>query len=412
MRVSSFSIILVFFCLTLAGLALIPLLPVKLSPSQTLPEVNVNFSLQGNAARVIEMKATSRLEEMLARIKGVENISSTSGNGWGNISIRFNKHTEMEVARFEVSTIIRQTWSFLPEGTSYPNISLSQSDGRAGRPFLSYTVNAPANPIIIHLYTENNIKPQLAQISGINRIDVSGAMPMEWRFEYDYKQLETLGITVQDIQSAIQNSLNKEFLGTTTVDSTEWIRVTILSKNNNEKEFDPASIIVKNIGGERITLDKLVTVTHNGQEASSYYRINGLNSIYLSIVSEERANQLDLRKKIKEKLKEIEQSFPAGYEVHLSYDATEYIGIELNKVWFRSVLTFIILLVFMLVIYRSFKYLLMIFLSLVMNLAIAVIFYYLGRLEIQLYSLAGITISLTLVIDNMMFGNLLEIIGC
>ena len=400
MKLSSFSIILVFFCLTLAGLALIPLLPVKLSPSQTLPEVNVNFSLPGNAARVVEMEATSRLEEMLSRIKGVENINSTSGNGWGRINIRFNKHTNMDAARFEVSTIIRQTWSFLPEGTSYPNISMSQSDERAGRPFLSYTVNAPANPIVIQLFSENNVKPKLAQIPGINRIDVSGAMPMEWRLEYDYKQLETLGITVQDIQSAIQSSLGEEFLGMVSIDSTEWIRLSLLPKNNNEKGFNPASIIVKEIGGKQITLDKLITVTHREQDAQSYYRINGLNSIYLSIVSDESANQLNLSKKIKEKLKEIEQTFPVGYEIHLSYDATEYIGNELNKVLFRSILTFVILLVFMLIIYRSFKYLLMIFLSLFMNLTIAVIFYYLARLEIQLYSLAGITISLTLVIDN------------
>ena len=178
MRISSFSIILIFFCLTLAGLALMPFLPVKLAPSQTLPEMSVSFNLSGNAARVVEMEATSKLEAMLARIKGVENIRSTSGNGWGRVNIRFNKHTNIDIARFEVSTTIRQTWPFLPEGTSYPGIFMSQSDEKAGRPFLTYTVNAPTNPITIQHYTENNIKPKLAQIPGINRIDVSGAMPM------------------------------------------------------------------------------------------------------------------------------------------------------------------------------------------------------------------------------------------
>ena len=400
MKISSFSIILVFFCLTLAGLALMPFLPVKLSPSQTLPEVNVSFSLPGSAARIVEMEVTSKLEAMLARIEGVENIRSTSGNGWGNINIRLNKHTNIDAARFEVSTVIRQTWHFLPEGTSYPNISMSQSDERASRPFLSYTVNSPANPIVIQLYAENNIKPKLAQINGINRIDVSGAMPMEWRLEYDYKQLETLGITVTDIQSAIRSAFNKEFLGTAMVDSLEWIRLSIMPKDSNTEAFDPSKIVVKNIHGKQITLDKLVTITHREQEARSYYRINGLNSIYLNIIAEENANQLDLSKKVKDKLKEIESAFPLGFEMHLSYDATEYIKTEMDKVWFRSGLTLIILLVFVLIIYRSLKYLLLIFLSLFMNIAIALIFYYFGGLEIQLYSLAGITISLTLVIDN------------
>ena len=138
MKISSFSIILVFFCLSLAGLALMPFLPVKLSPSQTLPEMSISFNLSGNAARVVEMGATSKLEAMFVRIKGVESIRSTSGNRWGRINIRFNKHTDIDVVRFEVSAIIRQTWPFLPEGTSYPTISMQRSDDNANRPFSQY----------------------------------------------------------------------------------------------------------------------------------------------------------------------------------------------------------------------------------------------------------------------------------
>ena len=316
MRLSSFSIILGFFCLSLVGLALVPLLPVKLAPSQTLLQLSVSFSLPGNASRVVEMEATSRLEAMLARIKGVENIQSTSGNGWGRISIRFDKHTDIDAVRFETSTIIRQTWPFLPEGTSYPVISLSRSDQNAQRPFLNYTINAPANPIIIQRYAENNIKPKLAILPGINRIDVSGAMPMEWRLEYDYRQLETLGLSVQDIRSALNNHLHQEFLGVVSIDSAEWIRLSLMPLNKDEQDFDPAQIPVKNIAGKQIKLDQIVKVSHLEQEANSYYRINGLNSIYLSITAEDNANQLDLSRKIKKELETIRQLLPAGYEIH------------------------------------------------------------------------------------------------
>jgi multidrug efflux pump subunit AcrB len=299
---------------------------------------------------------------------------------------------------------------------SYPTISLTRSDEDADRPFLSYTINAPANPIIIQQYTENNIKPKLSQIPGVNRIDVSGSMPMDWRLEYDYKQLETLGLNLQDIRTAINNYLSKEFLGTATITSssdnnglnqstekkgqTEWIRLALLPEKSGDENFNPARIQVKNVNGKLISLDQLITISHLEQEARSYYRINGLNSISLSITSDENANQLKLSQTIKDKLEEIKMLFPAGYEIHVGYDATDYIQRELEKVYFRSGLTLLILLFFVLIIYRSFKYLLLIFLSLFMNIAIAITFYYFGGLEIQLYSLAGITISLTLVIDN------------
>ena len=86
--------------------------------------------------------------------------------------------------------------------------------------------------------------------------------------------------------------------------------------------------------------------------------------------------------------------------MHVSYDATEYIQKELDTIYLRTGFTILILLLFVWVITRESRYLLLIVISLTVNLCVAVIFYYLLRLEIQLYSLAGITISLSLVIDN------------
>ena len=65
---SSFTLIVTFVCLSLVGLALAPLLPVKLSPSRDMPGLSVSFSMPGNSARVVETEVTSRLEGMLARV--------------------------------------------------------------------------------------------------------------------------------------------------------------------------------------------------------------------------------------------------------------------------------------------------------------------------------------------------------
>lgn len=401
-HISSFTIILVFVVLTIIGLALIPQLSIKLSPSQALPQINVSFSMPGNSPRVVEMEITSKLESMLSRMKGVESISSTSGNGWGSISIGLDKHTNIDAARFEASTIIRQTWSSLPAAVSYPTISLSRSDNNANRPFMVYTVNAPTSPILIQQFTEDQIKPKLSQLDGIDRIDVRGAVPMEWQLEYDYERLKTLGITIAEIQQAVNHYLAKEALGIapqiTANDEERWIRIALASEN--EEIPDLGKIGIKKIDGRVVTVGDIAQVKHLESQAQSYYRINGLNSIYLYITANEQVNQLNLAGKIKDELDEIQSVFPAGYELHLTYDATEYIKEELNKIYFRSGLTLIILLLFVLLTYRSAKYTLLIVISLVVNLAVAVIFYYLLGVEMQLYSLAGITISLTLIIDN------------
>lgn len=409
-KISSFTIIVTFLCVALAGIAFIPLLPIKLSPSRTLPQLTISYNMPGNSARVIEMEVTSRLEAMLARIKGIKEINSTSGNGWGYVTLELDKHTNIDAARFEASTIIRQTWPSLPDGLSYPVLEMSRPDDKEVRPFMSYTLNAAATPIFIQRFAEDQIKPRLSGIPGIYRIDVSGATPMEWRLEYDSRQLATLGISIPDIQKAISQYYQKEFLGTGNVEtqlatsckggqSSQWIRLALVPENETDG-FNPSLITVLNKDGKLIRLDQLLKVTRQEEAPQSYYRINGLNSIYLSIRAEETANQLELAKRVRAEMEYIRTLLPPGYEIHTSYDATEFIQDELNKIYVRTGLTVLILLMFVLLITREIKYLLLIIISLSINLSIAVILYYLSGLEMQLYSLAGVTISLSLVIDN------------
>ena len=178
-RLSPFTLIVTFVCLALVGLALVPMLPVKLNPSRTLPGFTVRFSMPGTSSRVVEMEATSKLESMLARIKGVKGMYSTSSNGYGSITVDLDKHADVDAVRFEASTIIRQTWSQLPSGVSYPYIDMKVPDANTARPFLSFTLNAPSTPILIQQYAEEHIKPRLAKLQGIYKIDLSGATPME-----------------------------------------------------------------------------------------------------------------------------------------------------------------------------------------------------------------------------------------
>ncbi|WP_333615984.1 efflux RND transporter permease subunit, partial [Bacteroides pyogenes] len=402
-KASAFTLIVTFICAALVGLALIPLLPVKLSPSRTLPGFTVRFSMPGTSARVVEMTATSKLEAMLARVKGIRGIYSTSGNGWGSVSVNLDKHVDAAVARFEASTIIRQTWPELPEGVSYPYIQM-QSPGQSSQsPFITFTINAPAIPILIQQYAEEHIKTRLAQLPGIYKINLTGATPMEWRLEYDSEQLRTLGISTDDIREAVRLHYQKEFMGTYDVEQgaagKQWIRLALVPEYES-RELDAGRIQVKMKDGRIIGLDELVKVSRVEERPQSYYRINGLNSIYLSVVAEETANQLALSKKVKAYMDGIRSLLPVGYEIHTSYDATEFIQEELSKIYLRTGVTVVTLLLFVLLITFSPRYLFLIIVSLSVNIAIAVIFYYAFGLEMQLYSLAGITVSLNLVIDN------------
>ena len=217
--------------------------------------------------------------------------------------------------RFEVSTIIRQTWPQLPEGVSYPQISTRRSDDKASRPFITYTLNAPANPILIQQYAEENIKPVLGQLKGIYKVELNGATPMEWQLEYDSDQLSRLGITLQAVQRAINRHYEKEFLGICSIEKgaegREWIRL-VRTSTEKEMEFEPGAIQLQAEDGTMVTLDKLIKVKHVEERPQNYYRINGLNSVYLYITAEETANQLKLSGEVKHLMGELQQKMPPG----------------------------------------------------------------------------------------------------
>ena len=400
---SSFTVIVIFVCLSLIGMALVTLLPVKLSPSRNLPAMTVTFSMPGHSSRIIEAEVTSKLEAMLTRVKGIQHVSSTSDNGQGCITLELDKHADMAATRFEVSTIIRQTWPQLPQGVSYPQLAMRRSDNNAARPFMAYTLNASTNPIDIQRYAEEHIKPLIGQLKGIYKVDLVGATPMEWQLEYDSQQLDRLGITLTDVLQAIAQQQEKEFLGICPqLDSQggrEWMRVVRVSTEQTDT-FIPTDITLQKADGSLITLDKLLTLQRVESQPSNYFRINGLNTVYMYLTAEETANQLELSAEVKRCMAALQAQMPAGYEIHASYDTTEYIHKELDKICFRTGLTLLILLLFVGLITWNLRYLFLIAVSLTVNLAVAALFYYLCRLEIQLYSLAGITISLNLVIDN------------
>ncbi|MBQ5814491.1 MAG: efflux RND transporter permease subunit [Flavobacteriales bacterium] len=401
----SFTIIILTVALVLVGVAFLPRLPIKLNPGRTLPVITVSFSMKDASSRVVESEITSRMEAMLSRIDGITRIESVSRKGGGNVTLTFDKETDMDVARFDVSSAVRQFWPSMPDGAMYPSVMMrgTQATDDAPRTFLSYTVNAPEAPHKIQQYIETTIKPRIAQIDGVAEVDITGATSMYWHLEYDARKLRDMGIKIQDVRDAISLYTSREAIGMgheIRDDGTvNYIRISIAPVSTFDIE-EIKNIPVKLVDGTMITLDKLVKVSYQQAEPTSYFRINGLNTLSITILSESTANQLALGKKVRGQMDSFMKSLPYGYQMRLSSDATVYIQEELNKIYLRSGLTIFILLLFVLAVSASVRYTFMIVATMIANLAVAVIFYYLLGVELHLMSLAGLTISLGLIMDN------------
>ncbi len=393
----SFSIILIMILMMLVGVILIftGQLNVQYNPLQENLNLSVYFSGSGSA-RVVETEVTSVIEGALNTVDGVSNITANTNNGGGNINLSFKKGTNMETTRFDVATRLRQIRSKLPEGSS---VGLSGSVGGGGRgsqTILSYTINADMPAIEIVRYAEKHLIPPLSKIEGIESVYTSGAKAFEWVLTFDPNSLRAVGMTPGNLSEAMSRYYQNGIVGTEVLED----RLMLVRLKSRDLKGDLEQIPIGMVNGRMYYMGDFATVQYREQTPNSYNRINGLNTINLYVTALEDINTIDVTDAVKKKVEELKEDLPENFAIKNNYDASKYLSDEMQKIFLRALLSLGILLLFVLAVSRNFRYLAVIGLTIVVNLLSAVIFYKLFGVDIEVYSMAGITVSLGIIIDT------------
>ena len=392
----AFSIILIMVVLMLVGAATIPLLNIQYSPTRSWNSLSVSFGYNGASARVVETEVTSIVEGALNTVAGVSSIHAMSYNGSGYVDLEFKEGTDMETTRFEVSTRMRQIRSKLPDGViPVVNGSVARGGGES-TVILQYTINADMPPSEIVRYIDEHLVTPIARIEGVESVNPSGAMPFEWVVTFDPNSLRAVGLRPSDLSTPLSNYFQNSIVGTQIVG--DRLMLVRLRSTNLQGELE--RIPIKMVNGRLYSLGDFATITYQEQLPSSYNRINGLNTIDLAVVGEDGINTLAVANAVKTRMEELKAEFPDNFAIRLSYDASESINNEVHKIFFRAVISLAILLLFVLLVSRSFKYLMVIGLTIAANILTAFIFYNLFGIDIEMYSMAGITVSLGIIIDT------------
>ena len=400
-KISAFTTILIMLVLMTIGAGMVPLLNLQYTPVEKTKSISISYNWQDASAKVIEQEVTAKIEGMVAGLQGIKELSSISYKGRGTIDIIFKKNVDMSAARFELSSLIRQVYPRLPEGVSYPYLSLSAS-GEAAQPLLSYVFNANLSPLEIQHYVDRHIINKVSKIEGINSVPLTGANPFYYEVLYDPEKARIFGVTISDIMTAIQLRYGEESVVGSAEEAVEDggpRRQILIKLEQGGGQTDFESIPIKVVKGRQIHLQELATVQYKEQKPNSYFRINGLNTINMTVYPERGVNTLRVAGQVKSLMKELEKEYPPDFAAMLRYDRSKDIVKELNKIYYRTILSVLILLLCVFVVSRSWRYLGIIVITMVANVLIAFIFFYFLDVDIHIYSMAGLTVSLGMIID-------------
>ncbi len=405
-RIPTFSLILIMAVLMVVGVSLIPLLHLAYQPSPKQGKrLAISFSWPGASQRVIEQEITSRVEGVVSSIAGVEQISSVSSMGNGHVNVVLKKNANVSAVRFEMAARLKQVAEKLPEGAGQLYLSGGEVGGslRQGKQHvLSYIINADMDPANIQDYAERNIKPFLMQIDYVREVSVSGAMPLYLDIEYNPRELMNYGLSSEAIVAGLRNFLGKRYIvGDADRVGKDGVRerITLLLKTEPLAE-DISQTPLTAVNGKLVYLGDVAVFNYKKRQETSFYRINGLNTVNLNIYVDAETNIIKASSELRDKMEEVQENLTDGFYVTLTQDGAKEVREELVKLVKRTSLSLLILFVLVWLVSRDRRYLAVIAVSLLANILIAVIFYYLFSIELNLISLAGVAVSFGIMIDT------------
>ena len=394
---SKYSLIVAFAVLSLIGVALLPRLSVQLAPSQGGRSLTVSYTWPGAAPEAVERQVTARLEGAFAMLAGVQKIRSVSGYNRGHITLELDRATDTDAARFEVAALVRQVYPQLPRELSYPQLTLNSPDEQdRAKPLLTLQLSGPVSPGTLQRYADEQLKPRLAAVPDVGSVTVFGGTRPEWLLTYNADALTALQLTETDLRQAIQQHFRREPLGQVRQAGGQTLRVSLDNAGLTTATW--ATIPVKNRAGRLVYLSDLVSVAREEPPAGAFYRINGKTAVNLVLSAASGANQLRVAGALRQHIAALR--LPPGYRVDIDYDTTTYIRENLRKIGIQTGVAVVVLLLFVALTTRSKRYVLLITGSTVITLLLSVGVFALLHVEIHLYSLAALTTSLGIVMDN------------
>lgn len=408
-RISPFSLLLTMVILMIIGAALIPLVDVGSSPKPRQGKtLTISYGWPNASPKVVEQEVTSKIEGLVSAVKGVAEVSSASYFGSGRVTVVLKKEADVSAVKFEISSLLKQVRKKLPENVSYPVLSGGEvvNEGEAPREgtlkhLLTYQVNSNLRDEQIKEYVEKNIEPVVRAWDEVKRVDVTGGTSKYLEITYDPLVVANYGLTVADIEDGIKSFIGKsDIIGDVMYkdEDGEQSRVTLYLKTSRFTR-QIGEMPLKTEGGKIIYLNDLASFEYRDRLPDSYYRVNGLNTIYMNIIVDADANDIKLSRLLREEMEKLIPRLRDGMYLTLTYDASTEKQSELEKLVVRTLMSLAILLVFVWLVRRSWKYLSIIAITLAANILIAVMAYYVFDMRLHTFSLAGITVSLGLIID-------------
>src|SRR5262245_17744252 len=175
-------------------------LPIDLLPDIAYPKLVIYTTYPNVAPSEVERAVTEPIEQAVARVPGVERVESTTREAISMVVLRFAWGTDMDFAALNVRGRVDQIRDNLPDNAARPIVL--RTDPRS-EPIAAISVSGPNDLWALKELAESVYRRRLEQLDGVAQALVAGGLEREIHVDIDLAKLESYGITLQQVSTAL-----------------------------------------------------------------------------------------------------------------------------------------------------------------------------------------------------------------
>jgi multidrug efflux pump len=382
--------------LVILGLAALGRLPVRQYPDVESPVVSIETGYRGASAEVIESKVTQVIEDVIAGIEGIEELTSTSRDERSDIRIEFRLDRDIDSAANDIRDRVSRVLDQLPTEADPPEIAKVDTSSQAVM-YLNLTSDRHSG-LELTDYADRYLIDRFSTVPGVARVQISGARRYAMRIWLSRSALAARSLTVADVESALRAENVELPAGRLESRSREF---TLRTATGFADEDDFSKLVVgRGPEGQLVRLGEVAEVRIGAENERSIARSNGVDAVSLAIEQLSQANSVAVSREIQQEMDNVAAELPEGMVLAVNYDRAEFIEASMREVY--RALFFAIALV-LVVIYLFLGSLRVTFIpAVVVPVSVIATFIVMAALgyTINILTLLGLVLAIGLVVDD------------
>ncbi|SNX73662.1 multidrug efflux pump subunit AcrB [Cereibacter ovatus] len=297
--------ILGFFMLLVLGWQSFLTLPITRFPNIDVPLVAVVVGQSGAAPAEMETQVTKEIEDAVAGVTGVKNVTSTVVDGRSTTVVEFRMEVPTDKAVQDTKDAIDQIRGDLPGDIEAPIVSRIDIEGQA---IMSFAVSSPDMTIEeLSWFVDDTITRALQGKPGIGRVDRYGGAEREIRVDLDPVRLASYGITAPQVNAQIRATNANLGSGRSNLGTGEQA-IRTLGDAATVERLATTSIALPS--GRHVRLSDLGEVVDSYEEPRSFSRLNGDPVVSFAVYRAKGASEVSVFETVNAVLAEIAADHP------------------------------------------------------------------------------------------------------